>query len=161
MSVNIRPKSTIATFHLQSQGKGVAQTIQQEGSVHTIRVDAAPAFGGKDENPSPIAYALSSLISCSQVTSQLVAKDLGLQLKGFEFDIKAELDTAILVGGALEGNPNFETIEIEAIVDTDSSADQFEQLRQETERRCPIFQLFLKSGVKITNRWTIRQPVAV
>ncbi|SRR5579883_2121408 len=159
MPSTIKPKATVAAFHLHSNGKGVAQTIQQEGSVHTIRVDAAPVFGGNDENPSPIAYALSSLISCSQVTSQLVAKDLGLTLNGFEFDIQAELDTAILVGGALEGNANFERIEINAIVDTDSSDEQFEQLRQETERRCPIFQLFLRSGITITNRWSIRCAV--
>ncbi|HEY9696007.1 MAG TPA: OsmC family protein [Trichocoleus sp.] len=159
MTSTIRAKSSIATFHLHSTGTNVAQTIHQEGSVHTIRVDAAPAFGGKDEHPSPIAYALSALVSCSQVTSQLVAKDLGVQLDGFEFDIKAELDTAVLVHGALEGNANFERVEIHAIVETDGSKAQLEQLRQETERRCPIYQLFLRSGVTITNHWSVRQPV--
>ncbi len=161
MPATIQPKSSLVTFHLQSIGSGVSQTIQQEGSVHTIRVDAAPVFGGKDEYPSPIAYALSALISCSQVTAQLVAKDLGLKLNQFEFDIKATLDTAILVNGALEGNPNFQTIELNAIVDTDSTEAQFEQLRQETERRCPIYQLFLRSGVAITNHWSIRHSALV
>jgi putative redox protein len=156
MTSTIRPKSSVATFQLHSTGTGVAQTIEQAGSDHKIYVDAAPAFGGSDQHPSPIAYALSALISCSQVTAQLVAEDLGLKLRGFEFDLKATLDTAVLVGGALEGNPNFERIEIEATVDTDSSPEQFEQLRLETERRCPIYQLFLRSGVKIANRWSIR-----
>jgi putative redox protein len=161
MTSTLRPKSTTAIFHLHSTGTGVSQVIAQEGSKHQIHVDAAPAFGGNDEYPSPIAYALSALISCSQVTSQLVAKDLGVNLNGFEFDIKAELDTAVLVQGSLDGNANFERIEIQAVVDTDSSTEEFERLRVETERRCPIYQLYLRSGVAITNHWSIRQPAEV
>ncbi|XGB42196.1 MAG: OsmC family protein [Nodosilinea sp. LVE1205-7] len=161
MTLTIRPKSTTAVFHLHSTGKGVSQLIEQEGSKHQIRVDAAPAFGGNDDYPSPIAYALSALISCSQVTSQLVAKDLGIQLNGFEFDIKAEFDTAVLVQGSQEGNANFERIEINAVVDTDSSSEEFERLRVETERRCPVYQLYSRSGVAITNRWSIRQIASV
>jgi putative redox protein len=157
MSTTIRPKSTTATFKLYSEGTGVAQTIHPEGSQHVIQVDAAPVFGGKDEHPSPIAYALSALISCSQVTAQLVAKDLDVTLHRFEFDIKADLDTAILVNGATAGNPNFQNIEINAVVETDISDELFEWLRLETERRCPIYQLFLRSGVDITNHWSLRR----
>lgn len=157
MSTTIRPKSTTATFHLHSTGTGVSQIIHPEGSAHVIHVDAAPVFGGQDASPSPIAYALSALISCSQVTAQLVAKDLGVTLKEFEFDIKADLDTAILVDGATTGNPNFQDLEIDAVVETDISDDLFEKLRVETERRCPIYQLFSRSGVNITNRWSIRR----
>jgi len=157
MSTALRPKSTIATFKLHSEGTGVAQTIQLDGSQHLIHVDAAPAFGGKDAYPSPIAYALSALISCSQVTAQLVAKDLGAKLDRFEFDIQADLDTAVLVEGATEGDANFQNIVIQAIVDTDLSDERFEELRVETERRCPIYQLFSRSGVNIANHWSIRR----
>ena len=156
MTTTIHPKATTATFRLHSQGQGVAQTIELDGSQHIIRVDAAPIFGGNDEHPSPIAYALSSLISCSQVTAQLVAKDLGIQLNGFEFDISADLDTAVLVNGSRQGNSNFEQVAIRAVVDTDASATDFQTLQAETERRCPIFQLFQRSGIPISNQWSIR-----
>lgn len=156
MTSTLRPKSTIATFKLRSEGTEVAQTVSVEGSPHVIKVDAAPVFGGQDSAPSPIAYALSSLISCSQVTAQLVAKDLGVKLDRFEFDISAEFDTAILVTGATGGNPNFESIAIQAVIETDISAQQFEQLKLETERRCPIFQLFSRSGIPVTNHWSRR-----
>lgn len=158
MTSAIRPKSTTATFNLHSEGTGVAQTIHVGGSQHVIQADAAPAFGGEDAAPSPIAYALSALVSCSQVTAQLVAKEFGVALNRFEFDITADFDTAILVAGAKEGNPNFETIVIHAVIEADISDQQFEQLKLETERRCPIFQLFSRSGVNITNQWSIRRP---
>jgi putative redox protein len=159
MTSSVRPKNTIATFKLHSEGTKVAQTIYSEGSQHIIKTDVAPAFGGKDAAPSPIAYALSSLISCSQVTAQLVAKDFGVKLQQFEFDIVADFDTTVLVTGATDGNPNFETIAIQTIVETDISDEQLEQIRLETERRCPIFQLFSRSGVDITNQWSIRNSL--
>jgi putative redox protein len=156
MSTTVRPKSTIATFKLHSQGTGVAQSIQLKDSRHVIHVDAAPVFGGQDTNPSPIAYALSALISCSQVTAQLVAQDLGVKLNGFEFEIQADLDTDVLVNGAAEGNPNFQNVEIHAEIDTDITDELFETLKLETERRCPIYQLFYRSGVNIVNHWSRR-----
>ena len=152
----IRPKHTSVTFTLNSSGSQATQTIITEGSPHIINVDATRRFGGKDEYPSPISYALSSLISCSQVTAQLVANDLGIKLNSFEFDLKANLDTAILFEGAEEGNPNFQDIIIRARIETNTSDDLFEKLKIETERRCPVYQLFSRSGVTIRSQW-IRQ----
>ena len=149
----ILPENTSVTFRLNSAGIGAAQTIFAEGSPHIINVDATRGFGGKDEYPSPIFYVLSSLISCSQVTAQLVANDLGIQLHSFEFDLKANLDTAILFEGAEEGNPNFQDIIIKARIETDTSDDLFEKLKSETERRCPVYQLFTRSGVHIRSHW--------
>jgi hypothetical protein len=56
------------------------------------------------------------------------------------------LDTAVLVGGEHYGNPNFEPVTIEALA-------QFALLKHETERRCPIYQLFVRSGVLVSSRW--------
>lgn len=121
-----------------------------------INVDAPLMIGGKGEYPCPICYLLSSLISSSQVTAQLVAKDFGVQLNGFEFEINANLDTAILIGGAAKGNPNIHDIILIATIETNISDELFEKIRIETERRCPIFQLFCQSGGNVTTQW-IRQ----
>ncbi len=150
------PNSTMQTFKLHSRGTGVCQEIQQEGSSHVMKVDAAPVFGGKDKYPSPIAYALGGLISCSQVTAQLVAKDFGIKLHSFEFYLTADFDTAILVGGATEGNPNFQNVEVNVIVETDAADPVFKRFYEETERRCPLYQLFARSGAKINYHWSIR-----
>ncbi len=154
MAVNLRPKETLATFTLSSDGVGVAQTVRVLGSPHSFNVDAAPAFGGADEAPSPIAYALGALISCSQVTGQIAAKALGVKVDRFHFDISADLDTAILVGGAAEGNANFEKVTLTALVTTNASDAELRVLQIETERRCPIYQLFARSGVDIQTTWT-------
>jgi uncharacterized OsmC-like protein len=154
MPANVQPKPTLATFTLSAHGTGVAQTIAIGGSKHQFQVDAAPAFGGNDAAPSPIAYALGALISCSQVTGQIAAKALGLIVDRFEFDLSADLDTAILAGGAAEGNANFESVVLRARLTTTASDAELRALQAETERRCPIYQLFAGSGVAITSTWT-------
>jgi uncharacterized OsmC-like protein len=158
MAVQLNPKATVATFSLSSDGTGVAQTVNVGGSSHSFKVDAAPVFGGHDDAPSPIAYALGALISCSQVTAQIAAKALGLQVERFHFDISADLDTAVLVGGAAEGNANFERVIVDARLTTNASDAEVHALQAETERRCPIYQLYARSGVDVTTTWTRESP---
>jgi putative redox protein len=43
---------------------------------------------------------------------------------------------------------------VQASVETDASEEQFARLVSETERRCPVTQLFKRSGLVFENRWT-------
>lgn len=155
----VRPKETVVPFAVHGEGTGVAQELTAGG--HVFTTDAYPSFGGADAAPSPLFYALGSLTSCNQVTAALVAKDLGIQLGRWTFDIQGDLDTAVLVGGA-EGNANFERVEVRATVETDASDEQFATLIAETARRCPVTQLFQRSGVEFVNDWSRAElPAAV
>jgi uncharacterized OsmC-like protein len=150
----VRPKETVVPFAVHGEGTGVAQELTAAGDAgHVFHADAYPAFGGDDAAPSPLFYALGALTSCNQVTASLVAKDLGIRLGRWTFDVRGDLDTAVLVGGA-EGNANFDRVEVRATVETDASDEQFARLVTETERRCPVTQLFVRSGLEFDNRWT-------
>jgi uncharacterized OsmC-like protein len=151
--------STVVPFEVHAEGSGVAQTLT--AGRHVFHTDAYPAFGGADTAPSPLFYALGALSSCNQVTASLVAKDLGITLGNWTFEVRGDLDTRVLVGGA-EGHPdrgaNFDRVEVRATVETDATEEQFAQLVSETERRCPVTQLFLRSGLDYSNQWT-RSPL--
>jgi hypothetical protein len=84
-------------FRIDGEGTSVAQTISVHGSPHRIRVDAYPSFGGNDSAPTPLAFSLSSLGSCTQVTGSLVARDLGIQLGKWNVTVKGDLPTVVLV----------------------------------------------------------------
>ena len=45
-------------------------------------------------------------------------------------------------------------VRITAEITTDATPEQFESLRDEVGRRCPVSVLFTRAGVKITNEWT-------
>ena len=147
-------RSTVVPFTVHAEGVGVAQTLTTAGGAgHVFQSDAYPAFGGADSAPSPLFYARGALTSCNQVTGSLVAKDLGIRLGRWTFDIVGDLDTDVLVGGA-DGNANFDRVTVRASVETDADADRFAAFVAETGRRCPVTQLFERSGLEFVNDWS-------
>ncbi|KAH8807433.1 OsmC/Ohr family [Xylogone sp. PMI_703] len=139
-------------FNISGNGSGVAQSIAVSGSPHTITVDAYPSFGGQDAAPSPLAYNLASLSACTQVTGSLVAKELGIKLGQWKVDVKGLLDTSVLVDGK-EGNANWDSVELKVRVQTDAEDEAFKRFGSETDRRCPITQLFKRSGAQVRTQW--------
>lgn len=145
----------LVTFAVSGQGTGVAQTVAVDGADYVIETDAYPAFGGKDEHPSPLAYTFASLSSCNQVTSSIVAKELGITIEHVRFDVAADFNpTTMTTGTHRDGETTFQNLRIDAVITTDGTDEQVAQLARETERRCPVSQLFALAGVSITSTWT-------
>jgi uncharacterized OsmC-like protein len=149
----LHENGTVLPFHLHGEGTGVLQTVSIDGSPHAIRAEGHPAFGGTESAPSPLDYSLAALASCNQVTAFIVARELGITLDRFTVDVHAELDNSVLVFGA-DGDPNFSTLTLDVRTATDATAEDFARLAAEVERRCPLTQLFVRSGVTVTNNWT-------
>ncbi|KAF4503399.1 hypothetical protein FAGAP_352 [Fusarium agapanthi] len=143
--------------HISGQGSGTIQTISVKDKPYTFSTDAPKVIGGQESHPSPIAYTLASLSSCNQVTGALVAKDHGLTLGRWRVWVEGQLPTAVFVGGE-EGNPNWESVELEVFVQTSADDAVFEHFVAEVERRCPIAQLFKRSGVAYKSKW-INEPL--
>ena len=164
--VQFRPFSSNATqkanpyvisLVIHGEGNGVHQKHVTAGptaddKVHTIYTDGLKGMGGADQAACPAFHALASLTSCAQVTASLVAKDLGIRLGAWKFDVNGDLDVRVLVSGA-EGNANFDRVVVRARVETDASVEQFTRFVAETERRCPITQLFKRSGLVLDSTW--------
>jgi len=151
------PKKTVP-FTLSAEGTGVAQTLTVGGqNQHVFTADTYPSFGGQDAAPSPLSYALGALTSCNQVTGSIVAGQLGLALGRWTFSVQGDLDPSVIGAGA-EGNANFDRVEVTATVETDASEEDFAKLWAETERRCPVTQLFRRSGLDFVSTWS-RAPL--
>ncbi|MXG90878.1 OsmC family protein [Nocardioides flavescens] len=140
-------------FSVASRGTGVAQDVTVQGEhEHHFSSDTYPAFGGADAAPSPLAYTLGALTSCNQISAQLVAKDLDIRVGEFTFTARGDLDPSVFVGG-VEGNANFDAVTVEATVETDAEGERFDRFVAELERRCPVTQLFRRSGLDYTSTW--------
>lgn len=151
--------TTLVPFVVESTGSGVAQQVTVGGDhAHVFHADTYPAFGGADAAPSPLAYTLGALTSCNQITASLVAKDHGITLGAFTFHAQGDLDPSVFVGGA-EGNANFSAVSVTATVETDADEATFDTFVSELERRCPVTQLFQRSGLDFRSTWT-RKPLA-
>ena len=134
-------------------GTGTLQNITVPGKPYTFTSDTYAVLGGADSAPSPVVYSLASLSACNQVTGHVVARDRGIKLGAWTVDVEALLPTAVLVKGE-EGNPNWEEVRLRVRVQTDVVGEEgFEKFVGEVERRCPITQLFRRSGVRYESVW--------
>ena len=148
-------------FAVTGRGRGVAQTVEVDGGDYVIETDAYEAFGGQDAHPSPLSFALASLSSCNQVTSSIVAKELGVTLEQVTFRVEADFNpTTMTTGTVREGETTFQNVRVTADVVTDATDEQLETLRTETDRRCPVSQLFSLAGVQLTTTWRRQAPAA-
>lgn len=89
----------LVNFAVSGAGTGVAQTVAVKGADYVIETDAYEAFGGQDRHPSPLAYTLASLSSCNQVTSSIVAKELGITIDAVTFAVSADFDPTVMTTG--------------------------------------------------------------
>lgn len=142
---------TVVPFTVTATGTGVAQSLESGG--HRFEADTYPSFGGADAAPSPLVYALAALSSCNQVTASLVAKEQGINLGEWTFEVVGDLNPAVIATGA-DGNANFDRVRSRVSVQTDATGEQFDRLVSETERRCPVTQLFQRSGLEYDSEWT-------
>jgi putative redox protein len=93
------------------------------------------------------------------VTGQIVASgDTNIALGRWEVAVKANLDGTVLLKGG-EGVSNFRDVDLAVSLETNLDGDAFAKFTREVEHRCPVTQLFRRSGVSVTTRWTAK-PLA-
>lgn len=76
----------------------------------------------------------------------------------WSFQVQGDLDPRVLTRG-VEGNANFSRVTVHVTVETDADEERFATFSRETERRCPVTQLFKRSGLAFTSTWQ-RRPLA-
>ncbi|CAK7205147.1 hypothetical protein SEUCBS139899_007912 [Sporothrix eucalyptigena] len=156
-SATSRAASGTLPVRVHGEGTGTKQSLSVPDKPYTFSSDTYTVLGGGDTSPSPVVYSLASLGSCNQVTGSLVARDHGIRLGRWSVDVEGALPTDVLVKGAPEGNPNWESVTLKVSVQTDiaggTNDPKFQHFVSEVERRCPITALFRLSGVKLTSEW--------
>jgi uncharacterized OsmC-like protein len=54
--------------------------------------------------------------------------------------------------------PHFQTVRVQAIVVTNEPEERLREVVEETERRCPVFNLLTDANVNIEMTWVRRKP---
>lgn len=136
------------------QATGSASKMKSEISMgnHEITIDEPASMGGTDKGPDPLSTLLASLAGCENVIANLVAKDIGFDLQGIEFDVKGELDPRGLMGQT-DIQPYFNKIFVHAKVQTGETSERIQELKEKTDLRCPVFTTFKAAGIPIDATW--------
>lgn len=156
IAASFRANKSTLSVGIRGNGTGLAQSVTT-ADPYTINMDTYKPLGGNETAPSPLSYSLASLSGCNQITGELVARDLGIKTGKWEVEVKGAIDADVLVKGT-EGHGNWDSVEVIIKVETnlgDGEADRekFALFRSETERRCPLSQLYIRSGLGWKNEW--------
>ena len=96
---------------------------------------------------------LGALAACAQVTCQMVAEAMGIEVESIEVEVEGELDLAGTLGVSKEVPVGFERIRTRFDVAAPGATDeQLDSLRRKTEQYCVVFQT-LVDPPEIQTEW--------
>jgi len=85
------------------------------------------------------------------------AEERGFAYRRIKFDAEFRIDIRGRMGHP-GVRPHFQLVRVEAVVETDQSEEALASIVEETERRCPVFNLIRDAGVRLEVRW-LRKPL--
>ncbi len=84
---------------------------------------------------------LGALAACAQVTCQMVAEAMGIEVESIEVEVEGELDLAGTLGVSKEVPVGFERIRTRFdVAAPGATEEQLDSLRRKTEQYCVVFQ---------------------
>jgi uncharacterized OsmC-like protein len=138
---------------LSARSEGM-QTVIDYGEFGQIVTDEPVPHGGTGAGPSPLQTVLGALCGCEAVTFARTAAEYGLEYAGIDFEAGFKIDIRGRMGNR-EVRPHFQVVRVVATVDTEASDEELRAVVEETERRCPVFNLVTDAGVRCEMRWCI------
>lgn len=142
---------------LSASNDGSMMAVLDFGEYGDFVTDEPIAHGGTGEGPSPLQTVLGALCGCESVTFNRTSKDMGFSYEGIDFEAAFTIDIRGRLG-MREVRPHFQTVKLQATVRTNESEEHLAQVVEETERRCPVFNLLVDAGVTLEVLW-VRQPL--
>ena len=142
---------------LTASNDGSMMAVIDFGEYGHIVTDEPIAHGGTGEGPSPLQAVLGALCGCESVTFNRTSTDMGFTYEGIEFEAAFTIDIRGRLG-MREVRPHFQTVKLQATVRTNESAERLAEVVEETESRCPVYNLLEDAGVNLEVVW-VRQPI--
>src|SRR5215211_803749 len=95
----------------------------------------------------------TGMAACSQVTCQMVAEAMGIEIERIEVTVTGEMDLAGTLGISEDAPVGFESIRTSFdIVAPGATDEQLENLRHKTEQYCVVFQT-LANPAELLTEW--------
>lgn len=140
---------------LSAHSDGGMMTVIDSGEYGLLVTDEPEAHGGSGEGPSPLQTVVGALCGCEAVTFNRTAAELGFVYGGIEFEAEYTIDIRGRLGNR-EVRPHFQTVRVQAVVHTYEPEERLRAVVEETEARCPVYNLLRDADVKLAMHWLAR-----
>ena len=145
-------KPIIRRKSLSASNSGNMTTTVEFPEFFSMTFDEPVKHGGEGKGPSPLQGVLASLCGCEAVTFNRTAKDMDFSYNGLKFDAEFTIDIRGRMG-VRNIVPHFKTVRLQVHVNTEEEEERLREVVEETEARCPVFNLIKDAGVKLECLW--------
>lgn len=122
-----------------------------------LTTDEPTTHGGTGQGPSPLQTVLAALTGCESVTFNRTAAELDFDYESITYEAEFTIDIRGRLGNR-SVRPHFQTVRLQATVVTNESEERLREVVEETEARCPVYNLISDAGVKLEARWIRKLP---
>jgi uncharacterized OsmC-like protein len=141
--------------------KGGAKSVLTLKSGHVLISDEPAGFpggaGGENAGPTPTGFLVAAFAADIPVILQRIARETGMTLS----TVGARVTIAWNPRG-IAGLDDIAPTPFEAVSDislsTSASDAEIDALKAAYERRCPLYNLFRKSGCRMIENWSVERP---
>ena len=132
--------------------EGGMKTAVQIRNFAPVYMDEPQMMGGQDEGPNPMEYLLAALTGCCSVMIGIIAKEMNFTYSDVQFENVGFLDPRGLMG--VEGvAAGFQKVRNIVTITTEENQERIETLRDQVEKRCPVFSMMNDAGVNMEVIW--------
>ena len=150
-------KPIVRHKHVTVSNDGTMKAVIDAGEFGTFVTDEPVPHGGGGNGPSPLQAVLGALCGCESVTFNRTAADFDFDYDKIEFEASFAIDIRGRLG-MREVRPHFKKVRVQARVWTDESEEFLREVIEETEARCPVYNLLKDADVDMVMLW-VREPL--
>jgi putative redox protein len=163
-------KSSLISYTLKGAGRGSRVDVTTNTG-HQLATDVPRKMGGEDSAPQPVETLLAAWMGCTQATAVFVGRQMKptrILIDRLEYDnIQAFRDERGAIQLPIENIPHVPsrlhritgTVRVIPKKQTKSSntvtLEDIQQLKEQTEARCPVANMIITSGCDVDVNWTI------
>ncbi len=127
----------VAKFFVKAQSENPTKTVIESRNFKMV-IDEPKNLGGTDEGPNPVEVVLGALAGCLNVVGHLVAREMGIEMKGIQIEIDGDLDPAKFVGKQTKERTGYREIRVSLKADSDADEETLGRWIEKVEERCPV-----------------------
>ncbi len=121
--------------------------------VETV-VDEPTERGGTNLGLTPTETMVAALIGCTNVITNKIVDSYDMKIDAMDVDVEAQFDRR---GVTLQDDVQvpFPSMTLNINIKSPNSTDEFEKVKADLQKFCPVAKVIRESGTTITENWNI------
>lgn len=132
---------------------GTATQVAVRAGRFSWTIDEPAGLGGTDLGANPVEHLFAALGSCTVITYQVWAQQLGLTLERIDVDVEGSIDTRGFFGLDEDVRPGFADISVKVSVSGPHSTEDYLRLADAVGSHCPVLDN-LTNGARVHRSFT-------